>query len=133
MKVKDILSDPSQWTKCTMARNEDGRPCDPLDERAVQFCLRGAIIRSYPNWEERKRAYDAVLRLIQTDWPNDSIEYWYCLAGALEECYGGDDLRAAVGAVLAQIPGHYSDIESWNDEPGRTFEEVRQVIERAGV
>jgi hypothetical protein len=72
MKVQDILTDESRWTQGTLARGEDGKPCDPNDERAVQFCLRGAIIRAYPRLEARRRAYDAVRRLIGPT----LIEYW---------------------------------------------------------
>jgi hypothetical protein len=72
MKAKDLLINDRNWTQGTAARDEDGRPCDPNDERAVQFCLRGAIIRAYPRLEARRRAYDAVRRLIGPT----LIEYW---------------------------------------------------------
>jgi hypothetical protein len=72
MKVKDLLSDASAWTRGTMARDKSGKPCDPRDDRAVQFCLVGAIRRVYRGWGERMRAYDDVSRVIG----NTIIEYW---------------------------------------------------------
>jgi hypothetical protein len=34
----------------------------------------------------------------------------------------------AIRALLRAIPSEYADVESWNDDPGRTFEDVRRVI-----
>jgi hypothetical protein len=56
----------------------------------------------------------------------------YCLLGALLAAYDGEQLAAAVDAVRQAIgdEGQMS-IESWNDDHGRTFDEVRRVIELA--
>jgi hypothetical protein len=64
----------------------------------------------------------------------------WCLMGALIRAYGrvkgldrAMDVRRAIRGICKSFYATYGSIESWNDEPGRTFDEVRQVIEKADV
>jgi len=67
MKVGELLSDPSRWTQCATGRNAAGIPLiqlmtpghgqfpmRPLAESpdAVCWCLRGAILKCYPDDRE---------------------------------------------------------------------------------
>lgn len=47
MKVQDILTDESKWTKGALARDINGFEVDDVrSEKAVKFCLFGAIDRA---------------------------------------------------------------------------------------
>ena len=52
MKVKDLLTDESKWTKGAYSRDAEGETTDLLDRGAVCWCLRGAIDLCY-NGDER--------------------------------------------------------------------------------
>lgn len=47
MKVWQLLSDESKWTKGFAARSVYGAPIDPRSNEAVCWCLVGAIARCY--------------------------------------------------------------------------------------
>ena len=47
MKVKELLSDESKWTKGVLARNVNGYICSPTSSEAKCFCLLGAIDHCY--------------------------------------------------------------------------------------
>lgn len=47
MKVKDLLTDESKWTKGAYARTAEGRMVFYRDIAATRFCLLGAIFRCY--------------------------------------------------------------------------------------
>jgi hypothetical protein len=51
IKVRDILSDVSKWTRFSDAIDSEGNECDVDDERAVKFCLAGALRRAYKGQE----------------------------------------------------------------------------------
>lgn len=46
MKISDILTDESKWTKKTFARNNSGHRVKATDPNAVRFCLFGAADRA---------------------------------------------------------------------------------------
>jgi hypothetical protein len=48
LKIKDLLTSENKWTKETYARDSQGRPALPHDERAVCWCLEGALFKCYP-------------------------------------------------------------------------------------
>jgi hypothetical protein len=66
-----------------------------------------------------------------------------CSGSAVSFCVTGAALRAyqhsaraqnkAIRSLLRAIPSEYADLESWNDETDRTFDDVRRLIELAGV
>ncbi len=47
MKVKELLTDESKWAKGEWAKDARGCCCSYTSERAVCFCLGGAIARCY--------------------------------------------------------------------------------------
>lgn len=47
MKIRELLSDESKWTKGQNARRETGTPVDSNDERAICWCLFGAVWKCY--------------------------------------------------------------------------------------
>lgn len=63
----------------------------------------------------------------------------WCLSGALMRCYGVDTL--SIGdplyiKVLTQIQTEFPEhnaICEWNDDPSRTFEEVRAILLKLDV
>ena len=59
----------------------------------------------------------------------------WCLVGAIHRCYP-QDLGLAVIAAITDAMGLYNlmdNLVEWNDEPERTFAEVRELIERLDV
>lgn len=111
-KVIEILDEMARlltekgWTQGVFARTQGGAPTDCRSDTACSFCLRGA------------------LKGATADLPyNDGTEANYRLHRALGEVLP----RESLGAYL---DGHV-DIISFNDTPGRTREEVLDLIERA--
>lgn len=47
MKIQELLTDESKWTKSHEARDSYGQPVDECSKEAVQWCLLGAIIKCY--------------------------------------------------------------------------------------
>lgn len=47
MKVRELLSDKSKWTKRWYARTKDGFKTNATSKDAVSFCLLGAIEKCY--------------------------------------------------------------------------------------
>jgi len=53
----------------------------------------------------------------------------FCLIGAAFKCYPND-----VGTIRCLLDKELGDIAvSWNDAPGRTFEEVRALVEKLDI
>jgi hypothetical protein len=64
----------------------------------------------------------------------------WCLVGSLIRAYGigkwEDESRAvrrAIRSIWGRFDADYGSIEGWNDDPTRTFEGVRRVIEISDV
>jgi len=53
MKVRDLLTDESKWTKGQLAKDKEGWRCAPDYKDAVCWCLYGAIYKCYPKANER--------------------------------------------------------------------------------
>jgi len=45
-RALEIISDESRWTRGSLARLADGKPCACLNPRAVSFCALGALNRA---------------------------------------------------------------------------------------
>ena len=56
MKMHELLSDKSKWTRGAFARNSNNDSVPPTSEEAVKFCIMGAMKACY----ETKEACDAV-------------------------------------------------------------------------
>jgi hypothetical protein len=61
----------------------------------------------------------------------------FCVVGALCRVYANDvELNEAIDSVnliISSMIGYADEIEEWNDDPARTFDDVRQVLEKANV
>lgn len=60
MKVRELLSDKSKWTKRAYARNAKGEKIESWNPDAVCFCLKGAINRCYQDSTEHALVADKV-------------------------------------------------------------------------
>jgi hypothetical protein len=96
IKVREILTDASKWTQFADARDAEGKVCDVYSDRAVSFCLWGALERAYSENE---------------------------LVAATER----------IGEAIGTRAAGMVSVRAWNDDKRRTFEEVREVVEKAGV
>jgi hypothetical protein len=52
MKMKELLADPTKWTKGANAKDNTGMMVVPSSPNATCFCLLGAAIRCYPQNSE---------------------------------------------------------------------------------
>lgn len=57
----------------------------------------------------------------------------YCMRGALRRAYPIDDLATPAYALLKEVTGvgRFGFVSTWNDELGRTKEEVLAAFEKA--
>lgn len=92
MKVRDLLTDESKWTKNASARAACGSERFPTATDATCWCLTAAVERCYPS------GYADVFNRIR------------------------ERLRL----------GNHS-IVHWNDQKGRTFPEVRALVEELDI
>ena len=46
LRVRELLASKSSWTRGTLARDRHSHRVSPTSERAVRFCLSGALIRA---------------------------------------------------------------------------------------
>lgn len=91
MKVKDLLTNESKWTKGAYSRNREGEVTDVLDSgHSVCWCLRGAI----------------------------------------DLCYFGDERAQVRSKVRMYIDG---EIEPWNDSFKTTFQDVKKLIDELDI
>lgn len=84
MKVQELLTDETKWTRGEYALNAMGCPANPRAAGAVRWCL----------------------------------------AGAIQRCYAGPEQLARFAAVRTI----HADVQVWNDDPARTFAQVRELI-----
>lgn len=57
MKVHELLSDETKWTRACGARDATGRQVEPCSSNAVCWCLVGAIEKCFPSaerWRDRR-------------------------------------------------------------------------------
>jgi hypothetical protein len=93
------------------------------------------LLRDEQRWTQGALARDYCGRECMPGSPD--AEAW-CLVGAIFRVYHeGSEINEAIDAVTRLIVGYRIDgideVEEWNDDPGRTFAEVKAVIEKADV
>lgn len=91
MKVHELLTDESKWTKGWYAKTVDGNKVSVTDDAAARWCLFGAV--------------------------------WKCYRDP-----------ARMRTILSQV---FADREReaiwWNDDPERTFDDVRDLVTRLDI
>jgi len=71
--LRDLFSlGPERFTTGAFARDADGKPCGPNDERAVCWCLVGAIRKVTPEWRPGTDLY----RLMRDELGLENISAW---------------------------------------------------------
>lgn len=99
MKIRELLTNQSKWTKGAFAKTATGHPTD----------------------------YDS----------NDAAKF--CLVGAARKCYGrGEEGNAVLRTLIYEIDGRRpfrdaKNVASWNDALGRTFADVKALVERLDI
>lgn len=94
MKIRELLTDESKWTKGTYGRDRQGNPVPYYSQKATAFCLSAAIFRCYPQQNKGTKLYRKIQKIL--------------------------------GIGRKSIPG-------WNDDPARTFAEVKALVEELDV
>ena len=103
MKAYEVI-EQNDWCQLAFAKNSDGHDTHSLDPNAVSFCVSGAIRKAYYACSG-ETIYDVQLSLKRYENVMD------CLA---------DEVNVPV-----------LNITAWNDEPGRTKDEVVDALKRA--
>lgn len=98
MKIKELLSDRSKWTKGYSALDTVGWIVTPNSPDAVCWCLYGAIRVCYPDFSDLTKVGTKLNDTIQHKIGNKSITY-----------------------II------------WQDQPERTFEEVKALVEELDI
>jgi len=89
MKVRDLLSYKSKWTKRFYARDENGITVNWSSRKAVKFCLVGAIGRCYKSDD-----YFIILEAVRASIVEDNVATWNDLP---ERTFA--DIRAVIEAL----------------------------------
>ena len=105
MKVKQLLSTKSKWTKLACARDKKNMECPVNDPSAVKYCLEGAIIKCYQTGEERNRVENLIRRALRMS----EVEF-----SMFKPIYDGR-------------------ITYWNDAPKRTFKDIKKLISKLNI
>lgn len=61
MKPSELLSDESKWTRGVCARDAQGNEVDVNSDKACSFCIVGALIVCFPNFQQRHKIYNTIL------------------------------------------------------------------------
>ena len=78
MKIRELLTDESKWTKWKIAIDISGNIVLPDDPTAVCWCLSGAITKCYTEWFDRLRIKSIVQTAINDEYVtifNDTHEF----------------------------------------------------------
>lgn len=73
MKIKELLTDESKWTKGAFARTIDNAQICSASQLAVCFCLQGAMFRCYTILDEFRVTRIKILKELRS---GDSIASW---------------------------------------------------------
>lgn len=76
MKIKELLTDESKWTKEVNARDSRGVPIDPNSDGASCFCIIGAIFKCYPDPQEHNDVYDKIKAEVTSRYPTPFLSDW---------------------------------------------------------
>lgn len=102
--VQELFSDESRWTRYALAANKNGDVVDLNSDNATCFCFGGAILRVYGDVYQGYAVLERVAKLLRKK-----------------------------GAVLGSNRGNISTIARWNDNPKRTFQDVRSLAAEANI
>jgi hypothetical protein len=92
------------------------------------------LLSDKSRWTQGALARDRVGRECTPESPDAES---FCIVGALCRVYLDDaainEAIDSVNLVITPMSGYGDEIEEWNDDPDRTFAEVRLVLEIADV
>lgn len=60
MKMRELLSDETKWTRRKYAEDRWMNSVRPCEHEAVAWCLKGAALKCYTNDEEYRKVMDAL-------------------------------------------------------------------------
>lgn len=65
MKIKELFKSSKNWTKHYFASDKNNKWIDENSDKAVRFCLTGAIKKCYKKNQEGEKIYSKVLNYIK--------------------------------------------------------------------
>jgi len=134
--AKQILTPGSVWTQGAFARGEHGETVPPFSERAVCWCLAGAIRKAYVIDEDRRTHLYATHLLMPYDVP---YEIWATLnLGSLSYQFSHipetQDGKIVVDTISPDTASKVAEeIVLWQDSPVRTKAQVLELLTTAIV
>lgn len=88
MKIQELLSDESKWTRGEIARGKNGEPIYHHSEDATCWCLYGAALKCYTVGSERTKVLNKIsdsIGLISIRYYNDTIASFQDIRKLVEE------------------------------------------------
>lgn len=80
MKIFELFSNsPKTWTQNNFAQDSAGRGVASTDDKAISWCLMGAIIKCYPeitHFQERKETIVRILEKLKLSREMSNLIYW---------------------------------------------------------
>lgn len=74
-------------------------------------------------WTQGVNARDQLHQSVEVHHPN--ARQW-CLLGAVHKCYSGDMFTLVWNRIRSKVSNYFP--HRWNDDPKRTFAEVRALV-----
>ncbi len=62
----------------------------------------------------------------------DDVVCW-CLAGAVNKCYYENATSGQWSEIMGKIQNEVGNVVKYNDDPRRTFEDIRALIEKLDI
>lgn len=98
-----VLTGPEKWTKDAMAKTKEDVVCAPTSLDAYKFCILGAVTK-----------------IVNDEYPEISFEV-------------GERIRKQIKQHIPNKDIFKAEIIEFNDDPGTTFEDIVELIKKAGV
>jgi hypothetical protein len=110
MKISQLLSKESKWTKGALARDKDGKIISCIDTLYV---------------DQGRKTFDLAKKAAS-----------WSLYGAIFRCYDWDDheqVTEKLHSAMKKILGEDMYIARFNDHEKTNYSKIKQVVEEAGV
>lgn len=117
MKIADLITSEAKWTKDCLGRDKEGNAMNSFDGiYDAKYDKQGKIF-----YEEKHL---------------DELAKSFSLHGAVIKCYSQDHRASVLGKLskaIEQYTGKKKYIAQFNNEPTTSYEDVKAVIQIAGV
>lgn len=124
MKLSEYFSDPSRWNQKANFRDAEGKKLE------ITY---GALDHPFRFNEERRKEMEEKGERIPI---NRELVVSCCLWGAIQYCYNGFDAQNLIVSKLTKevlIQESVYSLVLWNDYSNRTFEDIKQLVNKLDI